>query len=413
NLPEGAGKFTRALPLAVVLTVLASLLIALTIVPFLASRFLPREEHPEGNRVLRWLQRGIRRAYAPLVRRALERPRTALALAFALFLASLALVPVLGFALFPPADKPQFIVSIEAAEGASLESTDRALRFVEDELGRHPEVRHVMANLGKGNPYIYYNLFPREERSSTAEVFVGLARWEGARSEALLGALRARFDTFPGARIVVKRFENGPPIEAPLAVRVIGPDLAVLRELSLTVERAVAATAGVRDVANPLRLPRIDIDLGIDTAKAGLLGVSSVDLERSVRAAVSGYPASTFRDTLGDEYPVMLRLPIDDRATLSLLGDVRITSRSSGQAVPLAQLANPHLVSGPDRIERRDRERLVTVTAYVSDGHVMSEVTQAVFAAVSALPLPPGYRVEAGGEAEAASSSLGGLGAAV
>jgi multidrug efflux pump subunit AcrB len=98
---------------------------------------------------------------------------------------------------------------------------------------------------------------------------------------------------------------------------------------------------------------------------------------------------------------------------LSLLGDVRVTSRSSGESVPLAQLADPQLVSGPDRIERRDRERLVTVTAYVSDGHVMSDVTQAVFAAVAALPLPPGYRVEAGGEAEAASSSLGGLGAAV
>jgi multidrug efflux pump subunit AcrB len=413
NLPEGAGKFTRALPLAVVLTVLASLAIALTIVPFLASRFLPRAQHADGNRVLQLVQRGIRAVYAPLVRRALARPRTALALAFALFAASLTLVPALGFALFPPADKPQFLVTIQAAEGASLASTDRALRFVEEELARHPEVRHVMANLGKGNPYIYYNVFPREERSGTAEVFVGLERWQGARSEALLERLRARFDDYPDARILVRRFENGPPIEAPVAVRVIGADLGVLRTLAADVERRLEAVPGTRDVDNPLRLPRIDLDLGIDRDKAGLLGIASSDLDRSVRAAIAGYRAASYRDALGDEYAVTVRLPIEGQASLALLDDVRVASRTSGRSVPLSQVANPGLVSGPDRIERHDRERLVTVTAYVEEGRVVSEVSAAAFAALEDLALPPGYTIEAGGEAEAAASSLGGLGSAV
>ena len=127
NLPEGSGKFTRALPLAVVLTVLASLLVAFTIVPFLASRLLPRAEHAEGNRFLRWLQRGIPRS----TRRwsnARWRARARRWLAVALFGASLLLVPVLGFSLFPAADKPQFLVTVEAPEGASLAHRPRAAR---------------------------------------------------------------------------------------------------------------------------------------------------------------------------------------------------------------------------------------------------------------------------------------------
>lgn len=102
NLPEGAGKFTRGLPLAVVLTILASLLVAFTVVPFLANRFLPREADPEGNAALRAVRRAIHAVYQPLMHRALARPRTTLALGLALCAAGLALVPAIGFSLFPP-----------------------------------------------------------------------------------------------------------------------------------------------------------------------------------------------------------------------------------------------------------------------------------------------------------------------
>ena len=172
-------------------------------------------------------------------------------------------------------------------------------------------------------------------------------------------------------------------------MRVIGPDLALLRELAAETERRMTAVPGTRDVVNPLRLPRIDLELGIDRDKAGLLGIASQDIDRTVRVAVAGHVASTYRDALGDEYDVTLRLPIEGRATLALLDDVRVSSRTTGRSVPLAQIAEPHLVERADRIERLKRERLATVTAYVADGHVTSDVTRAVFAALAALELPP------------------------
>ena len=413
NLPEGAGKFTRGLPLAVVLTILASLLVAFTIVPFLASRFLPRNADPEGNAALRWVKRGIHMLYAPVMHRALGRPWTALAICFALFGASLLLVPKIGFSLFPAADKPQFLITIKAPEGSALDATDRALRLVETELARHPEVRHTMANLGKGNPLVYYNVFPLEQRSSTAEVFVALDSWNERESLALLDELRAAFADFPDAQIVVRRFENGPPIEAPIAVRVIGPDLATLERLAAEVELLVEGTPGTRDVTNPMRLPRIDLDLGIDLERAGLLGIQSADIDRATRLAVAGFPAATFRESDGDAFDIVLRLPMDGRPTDAVLDDLRLTSRTTGASVPLSQIGEPRFTSGPNRIERYDRERLVTVTAYVKEGFVTSQVTADIQRRIDSLDLPRGYRIAFGGEAQAAARSLSGLGTAV
>ena len=413
NLPEGAGKFTRGLPLAVVLTVLASLLVAFTIVPFLASCLLPREGHADGNLLLRGIKAGINRFYSPVMHRALHRPRTALAIAVAGVLMSLALVPGLGFSLFPAADKPQFLVSINAAQGSSLVATDQALQFVDAQLAATPGVRHRMANLGRGNPLIYYNVFPAETNTQVAEVFVSLERWEGHRSTELLESLRRSFAEYPDAMITVEQFQNGPPIEAPIAVRVVGPSLETLGKLASEVEQRLAAVGGVRDIDNPIRLPRLDLDLGLDAEEAGLLGVSSLDMDRVTRLAIAGRVASNLRDERGDAYPVRLVLPMNRHPTPASLDELYFTSRTTGAAVPFRQLAEPRLVSGPSQIQRLDRERMVTVTANVAQGQVSGEVSAAVYRALADLPMPEGYRLVAGGEADAAARSLSGLGTAI
>jgi multidrug efflux pump subunit AcrB len=413
NLPEGPGKFTRGLPLAVVLTVLASLFVAFTIVPFLASRLLPKHEDAEGTRLLRWLKRGIHRFYAPVVHRALAKPRRSLAMAGALVVASLGLVPLLGFSLFPAADKPQFLISVSTPEGASLQATDRAVRFVDGVLARTDGVRQRMVNLGRGNPQIYYNVFPAETKTNRAEIFVALDAWEGDESVRLMERLRREFAAYPGARITLEQFQNGPPIEAPIAVRILGPETAQLSRLAGEVERALQRVPGTRDVDNPLRLARIDYDLGIDTEKAGLLGIRSLDIDRTTRLAVAGVDAAQFRDERGDAYPIRLRLPIDGFPTSALLDQLYFTSRSSGEAVALAQIATPHFSGGPSRIERFDRERMATVTANVAEGEITSRVSARVQAAVASLKLPEGYRTAMGGEAESAANSLAGLGTAI
>ena len=412
-LPEGAGIFIRPLPAAVLYTVLASLFVALTVIPFLASRLLQREgAAAEDNRPLRLLMRAIRLSYVPALHAALRRPRTALLASVAFVAASLALVPLIGVSLFPEADIPQFRVTIEAPDGASLADTDRALRFVEDELSRRPEVRHWFANLGRGNPRTYYNVYPEETNANVAEVFAELHEYDPRRSRELHEELRAVFAGYPAARIQVEAFQQGPPIEAPIEVAIVGPDLVRLRELAAGAEALIAATPGTRDVDNPVRRLRTDLDLGIDAQKAALLGVATVEADRTVRAAVAGLSAGRFREHDGDEFDIALRLPMQGRPTLETLDRIEVAS-ATGQPVPLRQIAAAEFSTATNLVRRRDREREVLITAHPAAGYNTERVTRAVFEQLRALELPAGYRLRAGGEVEARQESFGGIGTAV
>lgn len=412
-LPEGAGIFIRSLPAAVLFTVAASLFVALTVIPFLASRLLGADgAHAEGNRALRVMMRGIHGIYAPALRVALGHPRRTLLTALVFVSACFGLVPLLGFSLFPNADIPQFRVTVETPTGASLAETDRALQFVEAELARHPEVKHYFANLGHGNPRVYYNIFPAETNANVGEVFAEFGRYDPLRSPRLLAELRATFAHYPGARIQTESYRNGPPIVAPIEIAIKGPDLEQLQLLANQAEAIIAATPGTRDVDNPSRRLRTDLDLHIDTDKAALLGVAPVEVDRTVRAAVAGLRVGRYREADGDEFDITVRLPMSGRQTLDALDHIEIAS-ATGKSVPLRQLAAPQFSTAPSSIKRNDRLREVVLTAYTTNSQNISSVTQDVLKAMRKLALPPGYSIRAGGELEAQQESFGGIGNAV
>jgi multidrug efflux pump subunit AcrB len=412
-LPEGAGQFIRSLPAAVLSTVAASMFVALTVIPFLASRLLKAEGGAgEQNRALRWLMGAIRVYYAPALHRALARPRRTLALAFVIVAAALACVPLIGFSVFPPADIPQFRITIETPNGASLADTDRALRKVEHELAMHPEVAHWFANLGHGNPRVYYNIHAQETNANVAELFVELTTYDPRSSPQLLETLRQKFAGYPGARIIVESYQNGPPIAAPIEIAVSGPDLVQLQQYALRVEAIIRATPGTRDVDNPARRLRTDLDLGIDTQKAALLGIAPVDVDRTVRAAVAGLSTTRYRESNGDEYDITLRLPMQGRQTLDALNAIEVTA-ATGFAVPLRQLAAPRFSSAPSLIRRHDRVREVVITAYPEPDCNVGKLTQSVLERLGEVKLAAGYSLRAGGELEARQESFGGISTAV
>lgn len=412
-LPEGSGQFIKSLPYAVLLTVAASLLVSLTIIPFLASRLLSRDEHPEGNALLRRLMGTIHRVYRPALHWALAYPRRTFVMIMALCLLAIPVLGHIGSSLFPPAGVPQFLIRIETPNGTALERTDEALRLVEAELARTPGVDWYIGNLGRGNPQVYYNQRQQQSRTNFAEVFVQLEAWETGDSMALIGQLRARFSQVPGAEIKVLVFENGPPIDAQIALRLTGPDLDVLKQLAGQAQEIIEAVPGTRDVFNPLRLERTDLNLGIDEGRAAALGVPAGMPKRVARLALSGEQAATFRDPDGDAYPVTVRLPMEARNALEALETIYVPTIAGG-AVPLGLIAQPRLESAPARIERYQRLRQTTLTAQTQMGYNTARVTQEVIDELaSRMPLPPGYTLSVGGQAEAQTRAFAGMTTAV
>jgi multidrug efflux pump subunit AcrB len=406
-LPGNSGKFVRVLPATVTATILGSLFIALLIIPFIASRVLPRTGGEQQNVFLQTVMGGIHRYYRPALHYCLSRPRgtTTVALGGSLLLILL-ITRFIGVSLFPKADTPQFLISVQTPNGTSLSATDRALRFVETELSMRPEVRGYFSNLGHGNPQIYYNHIVRNEASNYAELFVQLKSYNSRSTPAMLDALRARLDDYPGARIEVREFTNGIPISAPVSVRVQGADLVVLESLAETVRKLIESTPGTRDVTNPLRVPRTNLKLQADSQKLGMLGVATVEMDRAVRLAVSGLPAGTYKASDGEQYNIVVRAPIGAHATFEALQQVQVPTQS-GALLPLAQLAKPVFERAPTIVQRYQRERAVTVDSQVQRGYNTAKVTNDVVERLNAMDWPRGYRYTLGGEAQSSSESAG------
>jgi multidrug efflux pump subunit AcrB len=428
-LPEGAGQFIRSLPVAVVVTVFASLLVSITIVPFLASRFLKAESH-EGNRIFQIMTKVIEASYRPILEAALKRPKSALVIAFVICGACFALVPKIGFSLFPKANARQFLITVEAPKGASLQETEAAVAYVERTLKSTvaerktkatPTWLHVMTSVGRGNPQIYYNLAAKEEISAYGEVFVNGSHYDPTESPRVYEALRAAFQAYPGARIELKEFENGPPLDAPIAMRVLGTDPVRLGQAAALVEATLAKTPGTTLVQNPDKDRKTDLRVRIDREKAGQFGVDPIDIDRSVRLALAGVEVSRMRPQERDDsvpVRVVLGRPGDNlagstpRATPELLRAVMVPTKS-GQPVRIGQVADIELEPSKASMRHFNRERAVLITSQVLPGMNTDKVTQAALKELTQLKLPEGTRLVPAGEIESRKESLGGLGAAI
>lgn len=411
-LPETAGKFIRVLPVTVVTTIFGSLLIALFIIPFIASRVLQAPEEAGGNRVLQRLMGLIERWYRPALEFCLARPRrTAVAAIGGSFLLTALLVPVVGSSLFPKSNAPMFLVTIETPNGSSLAATDDALRFAESKLAAMPEVQNYFANLGHGNPQIYYNKLPKQDAANYAELFVQLKEYSTRGTPRKLEALRRELAVYPNARIFVDEFVNGPPITAPIAVRVVGPDLGTIETLSRQIEALIRQVPGTRDVDNPLRVPRTNLRLVVDAQKASQLGVPTATFDQAVRLSVSGIEVGKYNETDGEQYAIVVRTPVSSRADLSVLGEIRVPSLG-GSSLPLSQLATLEFEKAPSQIQRYGRERSATINADVDPGLNTAKITADVVRELDRFAWPRGYRYLLGGEAQSGSESFSGVGVA-
>lgn len=436
-LPEASGDFIRSLPLAVVLCVLASLFVSLTIVPFLGSRILAEHHDPRGNIFLRGMKWVISGTYARLLHKALEWPKTAMLVALVIFVGVLGLAGKAGFAVFPASERPMFYIDVEAAPGTNLEQTNQITQMVDSVLQAYvaPEFRqHYLlpdsvqpvskyeggkaqitwfaTNVGRGNPRIYYNVIREIEAFDYGQIFVQLQEKTPPPVKiAMIDELREKFKQVPGAVITVKDFEQGPPIEAPIAIRIFGENLDTLRRVASRVEQLLNETEGTLYVDNPISTVKTDLKINIHKAKAATMGIAVADIDRMVRLAVAGIQFGTFTsENDGEAYNLIVTVPKKEATpTLDALKNLYVNNLL-GTAIPLNQVAEIEFVPSPNYIQHYDKDRFTAITSYVKTGYRSAEMNRALGKKMAEMDMPSGYSFRMAGEVESAERSFSGLG---
>ncbi|MFO7608325.1 MAG: efflux RND transporter permease subunit [Candidatus Krumholzibacteriia bacterium] len=402
-----SGIYFQQLAYVVVFSLLCSLVVALTLVPMLSARLLRYRagRAPSGRggtgRLFAASARAfaaVEDAYGRLLERALVHRRAVGVTAVAVFAVAVLLVRTVGVDFMPATDEGEVRVDVEMAVGTRLEVVDRMARSVEDLIREHvPEARYVLASVGGGGW--------RTSGGHTANIRVTLAPLaERTRSsEDVAADLRLLLADLPGAAIRTRagqglwilRMGQGGGDNLSLEVR--GHDLETARVLAQRVRDAVVAVPGITDARISREEGRPEEVVVIDRQKAADLGLTVARIGEALRTAVGGTYASNYREG-GREYRILVRLGEDDRRNLRNLLDLTVTN-DRGQPVVLRNVVRTDALEGPVRIERKDQERTVFVSANFA-GRDMGSVIADVREALRTIAVPRDFAVIIGGDYE-------------
>ena len=412
-IPAAAGAFFSSLPISVICTVLASLIISVTIVPFLCSRLLRHGEQRTDRRAFKIVSDAISKNYLPLLRLSLRKPPLTLLTAFVLLVVGFPLMTGTKLELYPQSDNPQMMIEIHAASGSTLEQTQDAIEFIDAKLAANPNIEWRMTNAGYSNPQIFYNRTPEYARRNIGEIFVQTNReYPEVHKEIARIAVQASAD-YPDADFIARVLRSGPRVTAPISVRIRGEDLAVINQIAGDVESYLATLPQVVAINNPARNREIAVSFKLRQDKLELLGLNPVEINDAIRMVMSGVQISNLYDRLANSHPIRLRAS-DSLSTQSMdqLKGLHIASKAEG-AIPITELIAFGIESKASEISRRHLERSLSVDAFLAANVLAAEVQPLVSEEIEAMSIPFGYSISYGGQLEARTEGLGGLRSAV
>ena len=396
-----AGEMFGQLGWVVSFSLIASLLVALTFTPMLASRLLSRQinlgnqVHGLAERIGRLIAQAetrYKRALDPCVRHP-WRTLTATAL---LVLLSFALIPLIGTEFMPPSDESEVRVEFEMRPGTRLDVVEEKIQEISQIVRDNvPELKHMVVAVG---PTLF-----KPEATSTAEMTAALIPVVERKrsSHEIADDLRVALTGYPGGvlrsrapqDVMLQMIGGGEALQ----VEVRGPDLDRLNDLADQIADAVVKVPNVTDVRRADREGVPQVELHVDRAKAADLGVSVAQIARTLEIALGGTIASRYAEG-GDESNIIVKLKDATRLTVDEILDLNILN-PLGQQITLRNLVNTEAKLGPVRILRNDQQRAIQIGANIS-GADLGTVVGNVRKAIAGVPIPAGYQVLFVGEYE-------------
>lgn len=417
-LPGASGEFVGSIAISVILAINASFLLAMTVVPALTALIHQPSEvkkpsgfnfwsHGVGNETL---AKGYRAALIHLFR------TPVIGVVFGVCL------PVVGFyqarklpeQFFPPADREQVQIEVELSASSSIAQTREVTGKMRDSALELDGVDRVHWFLGESAPTFFYNIMPR--RKNTAFYAQALVEFDkGVNSRDMIRALQDKLDDeFPECRLLVRQLEQGPPFDAPVEVKLFGPDLAVLQKLGNEVRVLMTETRNVVHTRSDLTEMVPKLALHLDEYEARMSGLSHKEIEQQLYSSLEGLESGSLIEAT-EEIPIRVRVAGETRADSGRIASFELrplTPRGRAQTpTPLSALGEMNLSSEVASIPRIGGKRVNEVKAYITAGTlphlVVTEFKQKL--ADSGFQLPQGYSMEYGGEAAERDEAVGNL----
>lgn len=415
-LPGPAGDFVGSIAMAVVIMLGWSFVVAVTITPAIAGWLLP---DASGGRFANGIPSGpLGRLFEASLRLSVRNPIRSIALAMVLPVLGFASLPLLTAQFFPGVDRDQFTIEVDLPPGTALRQTEAVVGRLDAALADMTGIEGVTWVMGRSAPSFYYNI--TSGRDGAPGFAHGLIRTASAEAtETILPKLQRELPMIaPEAQVLIRGLVQGPPVNAPVELRIVGPDIAVLRDEGARLRRLVSdqdavtlARASITEGA-----PKLAID--VNEAEARRLGLSLANVAGQLEAALVGTTGGSLIEGT-EELPVRVRLGDALRSNPAAIRDMGILPGDAAArgaigaypAVPLSAIAEVTLSPGEGTITRRNGERANTIQAFILRGVLPEEALAAVQTELAAqdFALPPGYRLQIGGDSDARSSTLNNL----
>ncbi|MBX3375209.1 MAG: efflux RND transporter permease subunit [Phycisphaeraceae bacterium] len=413
-----AGRFLYQFGITAAVAILVSLFVSFSLTPMMASRML-RPAAPGGKEAPRsrgGLYAGVDRAYVALVRLAMRHRLLVCGAAVGVILLTYPAFQAVGRELVPGnVDEAEFNVSITAPEGTSMPAMNEAMIAVESVIRSTRGVRDVLTTAGSGGgawarvntASAYVRIAPHEERVfSIGRLWRDTLRgapldaFRGNYSQAdVMTALDRRLRQFTELRCQVRNFPSfnigGGPFEVNFNLR--GPELERLSAFGEELRTRAIAEGGFRGLDTSLRLNKPELQIDIDRDRAADLGLRARDIGVALRLMVGGAEeVSRFRDPqTNEQYQVRLRLTEESRNRPDIIDRLRLAG--TGGLVELSSVAHVEPILAASRIDRVDRQRIVSVRGGVAPGYALADRLDVLRRNVREMDLPPGYSTSVSG----------------
>jgi len=401
------GKMTRALALSITFSLLASLFVALTVVPMVASVLFKEKKNRAENSVKEKKEQfeWAKTLYKKWLTGALKRRKLILTATLGLFLLSFAIFPFLGTEFMPAMDRDMLLLSVKLPVGTTLDETDRVVRITEDILGRVPEVLTIssqMGSQGEDNPADLAGGFSTTG-SHEAIIWVGLTNQSLRKKsdveilEEIRGQLPQMKDVKFEALDMSQMMMGGST--APINIKIFGRDIWKLKGIADTVVERIRDVEGLRDVTHTLSEGKPEYHIRINREEASRMGLMVSQVAGTVQSSSLGRVATRYRE--GDEeIDIRVRFKKQYRDDIEDIKSIPIKTPSNTM-ITLEQIASIDQRVGPIRITRENQARVISVVANIA-GRDLGSVVKDIKARITGIEkgLPTGYFLEFGGQYE-------------